>query len=532
MSNKDNIDKLFQEKLDGRNFKFDEASWNKMEAMLPTSIDVLFQEKLQHREVPFNEKAWSNMEKLLQANSPKPFYYNKLFISFAAGAALLISGTYYFASNSTEISINENNKISEVSLKNSSISEVEKAIEKNFDATQLHDSQNQSNQLVLNTLKDNQEVLENSNFKSNEKSLSSYTNSNTNTDLVHPNSTNISLSSSLNSENISTPEKSTENATQANSTLHNSLDSEKTLVQHDDSFDHENQTANSNNTPSSGTFISNDQLSIDRQSPSHHTNENKEETLTSISTEDRFSEIIEIPSNRTKEEILFADKLENKEEEKVIWTNDKYTPKSPTQNSLSLIGGINIGKNIENKNGATFGGNEWGGILYTRNLKGNFSLSSGVTFQNRRTVGASKEFEAVVYGFGNRTEQTSISTTSIQYLETPVFVNYTILGQHNVFIGGTFSYLLNAYSKVDKHITTLENNWMESSNEFGHTNGFNKFDASTLVGYEWLFSSKFSVGAQVNFGLMDVSKNSYYTNSTHNSNTQFKVHLRYNLLDF
>ena len=232
-----------------------------------------------------------------------------------------------------------------------------------------------------------------------------------------------------------------------------------------------------------------------------------------------LGELSSLTNVSDEETILFADVSENG---------------LPTvkKNTFGFIGGVNLNKSLIENAGSGIAGSEFFGITYQRYLKGGFSINANLLYSARNEVNTRKVYKAKVYDFGSKTEQTTVEAQRLVYLELPVMMNYGF-GNHNVMAGASFSYLLSGLNKVTTDYTSLtEGNSSEEKSEWGYTDGFKSYDIGLVAGYEYNVNPKLNVGLRLNYGLLDVTNNTYFGTDSFDNNVQMRVYLTFTPFQF
>jgi hypothetical protein len=181
------------------------------------------------------------------------------------------------------------------------------------------------------------------------------------------------------------------------------------------------------------------------------------------------------------------------------------------------------------------------GLGITHAFNQTWSLSSGIQYNGIWYLkGDAKTAKTTIYDFGSTT--TIITTTKpgfLHYIAVPLTIQYHFNDKNAILAGGSFSYLLNAKSKVEEHITRVGPavastpvSADNSSNSDYNTKAFNPFDAVIGVGYRRKISTRFLITGIANFGLLDVKQNSFSLKNTIERNSGLRVILSYTIFDF
>lgn len=224
--------------------------------------------------------------------------------------------------------------------------------------------------------------------------------------------------------------------------------------------------------------------------------------------------------------------LTMEEEDQTIFVDVKNGKRPNVDvNVLGLIGGVSVNESLTGtSNGIS--GSEFFGVSYQRYLNGGFSLKSNLLYASRNQVNTLKTFDKKSYDFGSKTEQTSVSSQRLMYLELPVMVNYGFRN-HNIMAGGSFSYLMGGLSKESTTYTSLtEEPRYEDKKKWGYAEGFKPYDIALIAGYEYNFNSKLNLGLRLNYGLLDITDDQYFGTKSFDNNVQFRVYVTYSPFQF
>lgn len=479
MSHKDDIDKLFTSKLDSRNFEFNEQAWTQMESMLPPDVDNLFKNKLSDRNIAFNEASWKKMETLLD-NSPSKFVIKPVY-SIAAGLALLIAagtGIYLGSNQSDSPSISETKQLENVTP-NESITIDGKTTEQRIST---------SNSVQEKGIANYNDVA--SSTHGNENEASNDIQSTKKSDLFDNNSTLPNNNTSFNRKN-----STTESGQQQNKGLINNIED-----------------------------VINSSKEID--------NEHLADVTSIESGENPFNEsVVELPSLQKENAIELDNSLLDEFNENELVFLDSFELPKQERHYIGFMAGANFSQSFqsENSNGSSFGPNVFAGLSYKYILGTKLALNGNALYQYRDGINTEKQFGATSYSFGRTLDSTNVKANQLHYIEIPIYLDYLVGGQHSFLGGVSTSYLINSKSTVTKKQTTQFDSNVSSTTEYGHNEGFQRFDFALIAGYEYLLRPDLNIGLRMNYGLLDVTKNDYFKSDIANKNLQFRVYLKYNL---
>jgi hypothetical protein len=179
------------------------------------------------------------------------------------------------------------------------------------------------------------------------------------------------------------------------------------------------------------------------------------------------------------------------------------------------------------------------GLGITHAFNQTWSFSSGIQYNGIWYLkGDKKTAKATTYDFGSTTIITTTKPRLLHYVAVPLTIQYHFNDKNAILAGGSFSYLLNAKSKVEESTTrvgpaaTSTISADNSSNSDYNKKTFNPFDAAFGIGYRRKISAHFSITGTANFGLLDIKQNSFFMKNTFERNSGLKVILSYTIFDF
>lgn len=176
------------------------------------------------------------------------------------------------------------------------------------------------------------------------------------------------------------------------------------------------------------------------------------------------------------------------------------------------------------------------GVGITHAFNQTWSVSSGIYYNGIGYLkGDSKTTNTTTYDFGSTTTISITKPHFLHYITVPLLIQYHFNDKNAIMAGGSFAYLLNTKSKVEESMTYVRpfDSLLapNSSNDY-RTKTFNMFDAAVSVGYRRKISSRFSIAAIANFGLLDIKPKPFFLNNTIERNSSLKVILSYTIFDF
>ena len=200
--------------------------------------------------------------------------------------------------------------------------------------------------------------------------------------------------------------------------------------------------------------------------------------------------------------------------------------KKPSSMQYSLIAGAGLYKGFGNASGFTIHPILGVGVSY--NLSSKFDADINLLYIERSNVNTTKKFSSEYYDFGYNKETTQITTRKIKYISLPLFIKYHFQIGQSIIAGISLSHILTSKDDLTK-ITSSDNGNPVTSNstESGFVNGFKKYDLAIVAGYEIVLVKNLNAGIRLNYGLIDVTNNSYYQNNSKDYNISVALSFRY-----
>ena len=177
------------------------------------------------------------------------------------------------------------------------------------------------------------------------------------------------------------------------------------------------------------------------------------------------------------------------------------------------------------------------GIGVTHYFNQKLSFCSGIQYGSVAYLKASsKKFSSTTYSFGSTTTETIIKPGVLNYLVIPLAIQYHFNERDAVFAGGNFSFLLNKKNKIELNYSHVVSVGLTESNDKTtgnyYANSFNPLDAAACIGYRKKIISHFTITAIANIGLLDIKKNSFFSQNKFERNSGLKLVLSYAIFDF
>jgi hypothetical protein len=104
----------------------------------------------------------------------------------------------------------------------------------------------------------------------------------------------------------------------------------------------------------------------------------------------------------------------------------------------------------------------------------------------------------------------------------PVSVRYQLTQQHSILASLGMAYATDVSSLVKEHQSA------NSYQSFGYSSALNMMDVFAQLGYQYQVNPKLSATVLLQQGFMDISKNSFFNNTTQHSQSKMSLGLKYN----
>lgn len=206
------------------------------------------------------------------------------------------------------------------------------------------------------------------------------------------------------------------------------------------------------------------------------------------------------------------------------------------RHQVGLIFGANLSPGLKNGADQRAG---WSthplvGVRYAYRLQPRLALSAGAQVQGRGGLNAGRSYESLTYGFGYEREITTLIPQRAYFLNIPLLAQYQIKGPHTLHLGLSYARLLGA--QVAKEVYQEDSFSLrlggESANDWGITQGIARQDLGILLGYGYYLGKGWHLGWETQYGLNDLTPDSFYQNQTIDHNLQIRVHLTYDLIRY
>lgn len=134
-------------------------------------------------------------------------------------------------------------------------------------------------------------------------------------------------------------------------------------------------------------------------------------------------------------------------------------------------------------------------------------------------------------GFGYTTSYTTITPKMFYYIAMPLKWQYHINENNGISLGVNILYLLNTSSTVDTYAQTdFTTSKHATVTKRGYMDGFSTLDIQPALAYRRRIYKNFSVSAEAYYGLMDIKSNSFFGINKSERNNGLKLTLSYNFI--
>ena len=185
------------------------------------------------------------------------------------------------------------------------------------------------------------------------------------------------------------------------------------------------------------------------------------------------------------------------------------------------------------------------GIGVTHCFNQKWSLYSALQYGSIAYLKAStKTYTTTKYSFGSLTTETVIKPGILNYLVVPLRLQYHFNENNAIVAGGNISFLLNKKNKAESKYSQVAPvpvyntsnsslNSVDASVPGGYyASSFNRLDASIGLGYRRKINSHFFITATANYGLLDIKRDSFFSQNKFERNSSLKLVLSYTIFDF
>lgn len=503
MKNFDNFDESVKHKMDGMNFQFNNANWEKMSQMIDASRPA-----------------------------KKPFGKLPLISSIVVGSALIIGSAWYMITNSSDTK--------EIAQNTQAV-----VVEANSNTNDAVVNSNEANKGSVNTKLNNSNER---NTSTNNNSNNPISSSNNDANVSKAEQSDLTLKNEVSHVSINTKKVQNEKP------LANSNDrslTQKTISNNDDNK--EGNTFNGNVPvgategaklkvdvkPVNNTDKSDNNASVNPELDNVATQQANQQAAQekNINADQEESDLVALPSvttnlGQTAETIAAANLKTSVLEEKKAWeyVRVKHHTFSVEGGAINSFGwAVNKTRNGNNISPVL-------GINYMYNFNSRSSLMIGLQYNSIANLGEAKaNFSVTTYGFGANNDVTTYKLNDLHYAVMPIKYIHRINKNNALGFGANMMYLMNTRTQITK-TTILESNVSTSETHFEMGYGFdqlNSFNTQLAVSYHHSINNKLAINAELNKALFNVVKDyKYYgAKNTSSAPAAIKLSLTYTLFN-
>jgi hypothetical protein len=166
-------------------------------------------------------------------------------------------------------------------------------------------------------------------------------------------------------------------------------------------------------------------------------------------------------------------------------------------------------------------------LSYLHSPISDWSINTEILYWSRSSLNAQIGYDLIAYGFGVTTVSKTINIEELHYITVPVYTVYK-KDKHQFMGGFSANYLLNAHSTTQGIATAMNYNAIElrdepSTQQWGYTKAFNRLDIGLSLGYDYQVAKGWKIGTRINYGLMDVAKDDVFGRKSFDNNLNIKV---------
>jgi hypothetical protein len=284
------------------------------------------------------------------------------------------------------------------------------------------------------------------------------------------------------------------------------------LIQKQNIEESKNVTAN-NSKRSEGNFSQVRNLSVPKlpQSLANEDEETEEDSYTENARVITIAEplVIRTKSASTKDidvNIVAACENQNKHE----WM-------------YSLLGGVSDSRGFEGNTASNsrIGFGYFGGFRVGYKIDKNWFVTAQPLMYSRGAINTSIQTEKTAYDFGANADEFIVKNKSILFAELPISIGYRV-NRHQISIGAGIEYLVNVKSDVKEFEATDY-----TPNQWGYTNGFNRFGSIAVFNYAFKVYNEFWLTMMVQKGFTDMTKSDYFTTNSSDKNLNLRIGVQY-----
>jgi hypothetical protein len=175
-----------------------------------------------------------------------------------------------------------------------------------------------------------------------------------------------------------------------------------------------------------------------------------------------------------------------------------------------------------------FVGNE-GAVELTIPIAKRLQLGMGVGYWWRPIKELNYTASGHEYGFGRSSVTIKLEPLQVHYIHLPLKLSYQLSVRHRIVGGLEANFVATTYSRIAQTTTRPESDPdAKSTNEWGYTNGFEEFHWNYLLGYEFRYSERWSLGLATKFGQGPVIESDVF-NKNELENKHVSIYVQYHI---
>lgn len=255
--------------------------------------------------------------------------------------------------------------------------------------------------------------------------------------------------------------------------------------------------------------------------------------LATVSVRILQTDIVDLPLRVSGLLLNNADILKQHSTEKQIQDIVPFIKKIKQQRlGLFCYAGVFAGKGFSNTSGDTgIGFNPLAGAGIEYRITPTWGLSAGLNYFEKNKVNSDKIFHSEYYAgeFGKRSEDIRIDVIKLHYLQVPMMLHFHLSDpEKQVQVGLSYNHLLTSLSNVTTSSqVTGEALIANSKQEYGYINGFKNQDIAILLGFAYPLGNHLQGVIHIQYGLEDITKNTYYENTALDKNIGIQAFIKY-----
>ncbi|QTN38147.1 outer membrane beta-barrel protein [Cryomorphaceae bacterium] len=172
------------------------------------------------------------------------------------------------------------------------------------------------------------------------------------------------------------------------------------------------------------------------------------------------------------------------------------------------------------------------GLRYAYMFHPKLSANIGGFYAYRRSTHSAHQFSGASYSFGAHNQTVSLVSTEMHQLEVPLYLRYQVARGHHINFGGYVNATLATKNEsVSTTTAPYSADVLVESDEWGHMPGMREVGYGLMLGYDYRINENWQIGFRGQWGLVDWSDDAVFSDSPYDRNKEIKVLLEYRLND-